>query len=53
MCGSNFYESDVTMVLRSENGLETKSQERLYRPFTERRSDNPTGLDELLDMSYL
>ena len=27
------------MVLKSENGLETKSQERLYRPFTERRSD--------------
>ena len=37
ICGSNFYESDVTMVLRSDNRLETKSQERLYRPFTERR----------------
>ena len=37
-----------TIVLMSENGLETKSEERIYRPsFPERLSDNPTRLDEL------
>jgi hypothetical protein len=39
----------ILPIVTQQCGLETKSEERLYRPFTESLLDNPTGLDELLD----